>query len=75
MTWIRELRSRFTFWRYRRALDLYRRVQDQEHARGMNNVDLEWMARYGVPEGFRTACQKEMARRRLPLVRKEPADA
>jgi hypothetical protein len=75
MTWIRELRSRFTFWRYRRALDLYRRVQDQEHARGMTNVDLEWMARYGVPQGFREARQKEMVRRGLPLVRKEPADA
>jgi hypothetical protein len=41
----------------------------------MSDVDLEWMARHGVPEGFRVACQKEAARRGLPLIRKEPADA
>jgi hypothetical protein len=75
MQWIRELRARISFWRYRRALDHYRRVQDQEHARAMSDMDLEWMARHGVPQGFRTACQKEAARRGLPLIRKEPADA
>ncbi len=75
MQWIRELRARISFWRYRRALDHYRKVQDQEHARGMSDLDLEWMARHGVPQGFRTACQNEMARRGLKLTARGSADA